>query len=62
MSALSYADMRKPGEGASLDKRVRWMCGHSTCGGQYRQVPGLRPIAWRCIDCVKAADAKKGAA
>jgi len=32
-----------------------WMCGHQASSGQQRRVPGLRPIMWRCSECVAKA-------
>ena len=45
--------------GAGMDMGIRWMCGHrgSATGARYRKIPGLKPIAWRCAACVKAAKA-----
>lgn len=36
---------------AGMDTSVLWMCTHKSRNGQYRKVPGLRPIAWRCLAC-----------
>lgn len=45
--------------GVGMDMNVLWMCGHrgTSTGAQYRRIPGLKPIAWRCAACVKAVKA-----
>jgi len=60
-SHLLDVSMKQSPRGAGMNMNLSWLCGHkgSSTGAQFRRVPGLKPIAWRCAACVTAAKAAK---
>jgi len=46
---------QQPVRGGGMNMNVLWMCGHrgTSTGAQYRRIPGVKPLAWKCAACAK---------